>query len=257
MRAQIDAIDARCIIMMLAAPEAREELEQQKCKTCQVVNLKTSAPHVTATRAYQQWATEQEERAQQARDVEPHPQAMSQPYHSVKKLTLTSSPVLLVDGYIPACFGPQSAERYFTCLLKSNTIPASRHSGSEGDPFLIASVPRHIRDNSPNQTDWVLDRMVVGGGIVVPQPLWTPHTVTDRRNHVEEAPLQMPIFLQHTDGRLGLPLDVAISGRCNSLLNAQLFAPLGPQTTTYIRILVSGIYSAVVNLTFTESATTF
>ena len=254
MRAQIDAIDARCTIMMQAAPEAREELEQQKCETCQAV--KTSAPHVTATRAYRQWATEQEERAQQARDVEPHPQAMSQPYHSVKKLTLTSSPVLLVDGYIPACFGPQSAERYFTCLLKSNTIPPWRHSGRQGDPFLIASVPRHIRDNSPNQTDWVLDRMVVRSGTVVPQTLWTPHTVvTDRRRHVGE--LYMPIFFQHRDGRLGLPLDdVTISG-CITLLNAWDFAPVGPASTTCIRILVSGIYSAVVNLTFIESATTF
>ena len=96
----------------------------------------------------------------------------------------------------------------------------------------------------------------MSAGTVVPQTLWTPHTVTDRRQHVEEAPLQMPIFFQHTDGRLGLPLDVAISGRCHTLLNAQHSAPLGPQTTTYIRILVSDIYSAV-NFTFTESITTF
>ena len=191
------------------------------------------------------------------------PKAMSQPYLSVRKLTSTHFPVLtsvtqiLVDGYISVCFGSQNAERYFACLLKNNPIPASRHSGRAGDPFLIAYVPQHIRDQYPNQNAWVLDRMVVRTGTVVPQTLWIPHTVTDRRNHVEEAPLQMPIFFQHMDGRLGLPLDVAISGRCNSLLNAQLFAPLGPQTTTYIRILVSGIYSAVVNLTFIESATTF
>jgi hypothetical protein len=82
--------------------------------------------------------------------------------------------------------------------------------------------------------------MVMDAGTVVRQTLWTPHTVTDRRQHVEDAPLQMPIFFQHTDGRLGLPLDVAISGRCHSLLNAQYFAPLGPQTTTYIRILWPG-----------------
>ena len=98
--------------------------------------------------------------------------------------------------------------------------------------------------------------MVVPTGTVVPQKLWTRDTIIDGRQ-LEEGPLQMPIFFQHMDGRLGLPLDAAISGRCNSLLNAQHFAPLGPQTTTYIRILVSGIYSAVVNLTFIESATTF
>ena len=186
---------------------------------------------------------------------------MNQPYHSVRKLTPTYFPILtfvtqiLVDGYISVCFGSQNTERYFTCLLKTNTIPPWRHSGRQGDPFLIASVPRHIRDNSPNQTDWVLDRMVVGGGIVVPQPLWTPHTVTGRRQHDKEALLHMPIFFQHTDGRLGLPLDDAIS-RCFWLLNDRDFAPLGPAITC-IRILVSGIYSAVVNLTFTQSATTF
>ena len=99
--------------------------------------------------------------------------------------------------------------------------------------------------------------MVVRTGTVVPQKLWTPQTVTDRRQHVEEAPLQMPIFFQHTDGRLGIPLDVAISGRCHSLLNAQHVAPVGPPTTTYIRILVSDIYSAVVYFTFTEFVATF
>jgi hypothetical protein len=149
------------------------------------------------------------------------------------------------------CFGYQTSEWYFSCLLKSNTIPASRQSGREGDPFVIASVPRHIRDQFPNQNAWALDRMVVRTGTVVPQKLWTPQTVTDRRQHVEEAPLQMPIFFQHTDGRLGLPLDVAISGRCYTLLNAQHSAPLGPPTTTYIRILVSDIFSAAVYFTFT------
>ena len=89
--------------------------------------------------------------------------------------------------------------------------------------------------------------MVVRSGTVVPQTLWIPHTVTDRRQHVEEAPLQMPIFFQHTDGRLGLSLDAAFGGRCHSLLNAQHFAPLVPQTGTSIRIHVSDIFSAVVN----------
>jgi hypothetical protein len=66
----------------------------------------------------------------------------------------------------------------------------------------------------------------------------------------------MPIFFQHTDGRLGLPLDAAISGRCHSLLNAQDSAPLGRLTTTYIRIIVGDIFSAVVKLPFTESVAT-
>jgi hypothetical protein len=119
-------------------------------------------------------------------------------------------------------------------------MPASRHAGREGDPFIIASVPPHIRDQFPNQNGWVLDRMVVRAGTVVPQTLWAPPTDIDRRQHIEKAPLQMPIFLQHTDGRLGVPLDAAVAGRCHSLINAQSSAPLGPLATTYIRILWPG-----------------
>ena len=85
----------------------------------------------------------------------------------------------------------------------------------------------------------MLDRRVVGTGTVVPQVLWVPHTVTDRKHHVENAKLQMPIFFLHTDGRLGLTLEAAVSGRCHTLLNSQFSAPVGNQTTTHIRIGVS------------------
>jgi hypothetical protein len=91
----------------------------------------------------------------------------------------------------------------------------------------------------------VLDRRVVGNGTVVPQSLWIPFTITDRRRHVQDAELQKPIFFLHMDGRLGLPLDAAVVGRCDTLLNARVPAPLGPQTTTHIRIGVSNIFAAV------------
>ncbi len=91
----------------------------------------------------------------------------------------------------------------------------------------------------------MLDRMVVGNGTVVPQILWIPFTGTDRRRHVQDAGLQLPIFFLHTDGRLGLPLDAAVIGRCDTLLNAQFPAPLGPQTTTHIRIGVSKNFGVV------------
>ena len=84
-------------------------------------------------------------------------------------------------------------------------------------------------------------------GTVVPQALWAPHTTTDRRQHVEEAELQMPIFFEGVDGRLGISLEDAAQGRCHDLLNAQAFAPLGLKSTTYIRIMVSDIFGAVVN----------
>ena len=90
----------------------------------------------------------------------------------------------------------------------------------------------------------MLDRRVVGYGTVVPQSLWIPFTVADRIRHVQDAELQMPIFFLHTDRRLGLPLDAAVIGLCDTLLNAQLPAPVGPQVTTHIRIGVSDISGA-------------
>ncbi len=94
-------------------------------------------------------------------------------------------------------------------------------------------------------------------GTVVPQTLWIPHSVTDREHYVQNAELQMPIFFLHADWRLGLPLEAAIAGRCHTLLSAQYSAPLGPQTTTHIRIGVSYIFSAAVDFSFTDSVAIF
>ena len=152
---------------------------------------------------------------------------------------------ILVDGYISQSFSPQQAERYFPCVLKSNSfspflgLPAP---GSEGAFFLVNSVPRHISLHVPGQPHWILDRSIVNRGTVVPQTLWTPHTVTDKKHHVEEAELQLPIFFQCVDGQLGLTLEAAASGRCHGLVGAQNFAHLGLKSTTHIRIVVSGIF---------------
>jgi hypothetical protein len=104
----------------------------------------------------------------------------------------------------------------------------------------------------------VLDRRVVGNGTVVPQSLWIPSNVTDRTRHVQDAELRLPIFFLNMDGRLGLPLDAAVIGRCDTLSNAQFPAPLGPQVTTHIRIGVSDIFGAVVDYFFlADSVATF
>ncbi|KAI9439537.1 hypothetical protein H4582DRAFT_1812696 [Lactarius indigo] len=81
-----------------------------------------------------------------------------------------------------------------------------------------------------------LDCAVVHRGTVVPQTMWSPHIISDRRQHVEDAALQMPIFFVGIDGRLGLSLQAAAAGRCHGLRNAQNFSPLGQKSTTHIRI---------------------
>ncbi|KAF8502126.1 hypothetical protein F5888DRAFT_1669394, partial [Russula emetica] len=138
------------------------------------------------------------------------------------------------------------SSRWFSCLsgFYSWEIAAARYSqtsgfqhitgtasylpGTEGGSFITTSVSKYIRVRFPNPYTWVLDRRVVGHGTVVPQSLWIPFTLTDRRRPVQDAELNMPIFFLHVDGRLGLPLDAAVIGRCDTLLNAQFPAPLGP-----------------------------
>jgi hypothetical protein len=162
---------------------------------------------------------------------------------------------VLVDGYVAHCFTPRHAERYFLWLLKGIPIPsypASQVPGSESAFFFVTSVPRHIPSQFPGHPRWVLDRRMVYKGTVVPQTLWAPHTITDKRHHVEEAELQLPIFFEYTDGRLGLPLEAAAAGRCHGLKDSQNFAPLGMKSTTHIRIVVSGIFRAVVMSPSTE-----
>ncbi|KAH8994081.1 hypothetical protein EDB92DRAFT_1796015, partial [Lactarius akahatsu] len=140
---------------------------------------------------------------------------------------------LLVDGHVSRTFLSRRAEQYFLDLLKTKSIPLIKnlsYPGREGHFFLVG----------PFDTPSLLDRGVVDKGTVVPQRMWAPHTITDKKQHVEEAVLQMPIFFESLDGQLGLSLDAAAAGRCHGLRNAQEFAPLGHKSTTHIRILWPG-----------------
>ena len=75
-------------------------------------------------------------------------------------------------------------------------------------------------------------------GTVIPQARWSPDNATDYRNHVVEAVLQMPIFFMQKDGVLGLSLDDAINGRCQTLRDARMLEQPGKKTTTHICIAV-------------------
>ncbi|KAI9458546.1 hypothetical protein F5148DRAFT_318855 [Russula earlei] len=150
--------------------------------------------------------------------------------------SMHSGPQLLVDGYISQCFGSKSAEGHFSCVLKTRPFRASPCVVRGHVYFVVTAVPPYIFYLFPNQPSWVIDRAVVGYGTVIPQTLWVPHTATDQRQHVVEAELQMPIFFEGVNGRLGLSLEAASTGRCNDLLNAQGHAPLGLKSTTHIRI---------------------
>ena len=66
-KAEAAASNAHCTIMAHCATDAKAELEQQKHKSHQ--SVKMSMCYVTHPTIHARWATDQEEHAQQAREV--------------------------------------------------------------------------------------------------------------------------------------------------------------------------------------------
>ncbi|KAI9453212.1 hypothetical protein BJY52DRAFT_1123778 [Lactarius psammicola] len=151
---------------------------------------------------------------------------------------------LLVDGYMSRTFRSRTAEQYFLNLLKSTSIPPHAtlsYAWREGYFFFIHSVPPHIpAPLSSPPSFWLLDRGIVDRGTVVPQRMWSPHSASDRRRHVEMAQLQMPVFFEGEDHRVGVSLIASADSRCHSLRDANHPVPLGQKSSTYIRIAWPG-----------------
>ena len=147
---------------------------------------------------------------------------------------------LLVDGYISQTFRSRTAEQYILGLLKSNSVPPyipSSFPAREGNFFLIHSVPSHIpAQHSSPPGRWLVDRGVVNRGTVVPQTMFSTHTAFDKR---QQGDLQLPIFFEGSDGRLGISLEASAAGQCYALREASYPTQLGEKTTTNIRIAVS------------------
>ena len=150
---------------------------------------------------------------------------------------------LLVDGYISQTFRSRTAERYFLNLLKSTSVPSHvtlSYSEWEDYFFFVQSVPPHIpRQFSSLPGFWLLDRGIVDMGTVVPQRMWSPHSSLDRRHLVERAQLQMPIFFEGEDRKVGISLAALSTSRFYHLRDANNPAPLNHKASTYIRIAVS------------------
>ena len=124
--------------------------------------------------------------------------------------------------------------------------------------FIVRMIPNDT-SAAPSLADsnghplWLLDNSVVRTGTVVPQVRWTPENVNDHRQHVAEAILQMPIYFLQKNGTLGLSLDDAINGRCQTLRDSIVQAQLGGRTTTHIRIGVSSRGSTSVESTYDDA----
>ncbi|KAN0139787.1 hypothetical protein V8E53_002449 [Lactarius tabidus] len=154
---------------------------------------------------------------------------------------------LLIDGYISQTFQSKAAEQYFLDLLKSASIPpyATLYNVKRKDyRFFVhsASVPPHIPALFPNPPDRrLLDRGIMDWGTVVPQTMWSPLSSIDIRRHIERAELQIPVFFEDKDGRVGISLGACIDGQCRVLLRDPTGrAPLGQRSTTHVRIVWPG-----------------
>jgi len=148
---------------------------------------------------------------------------------------------LLVDGYISQTVRSRAAEQYFLNLLKTTSVPPHTplsYPAREGNFFFLHSVPSHIpAQHSSPPGRWLLDRGVLARGTVVPQTLWSAHTAIDKRQQVD---LQMPIFFEGSDGRLGITLEAAAAGQCYTLRDATYPAQLGEKTKANLRIVWPG-----------------
>ena len=150
---------------------------------------------------------------------------------------------LLTDGYIARSFQNESAMQHFGSLLRKDTLPPLKPMSLQEREglFLVVGhvpppdIPPHISDSN-GKDFWVLDRTVVSRGPVVPQMMPTPLTV---RGRLDSSDLQFPIFFERVDGQLGLSLEEAAAGRCETLRNAQGYAHVGAWLTTHICIAVS------------------
>ena len=167
-----------------------------------------------------------------------------------------SPPSLSIDRRLDTLYSETSP------IIIGSQTPSSRLSpGSsfrmrpDGTPDQLFSYPEYpvlSRGllSSPTASPRLLDRVVVDRGTVVPQTLWSPHSVTDGpgRQHVEQEALKMPIFFEGKDGRLGISLEAATAGQCHGLLNVQTHAPFGHMATTHIRIGVRVVALSVIGI---------
>lgn len=98
------------------------------------------------------------------------------------------------------------------------------------------------------------DRGIADRGTVVPQKMWSPLSSIDIRRHIESAELQIPVFFEDNDGRVGISLGACIDGQCRDLLRDPTGrAPLGQRATTHIRIVVSMAFCSLWSLSEFDS----
>ena len=162
---------------------------------------------------------------------------------------------LYVDGNISQMTGPEDAARYFARLL--GVDPRSlRPAVSQNWPHAFFITSPAVQNARPHLdiNGRPLDYAISQAGTVVPQYMWSSGDPTDGQRYATVA-LKMPIFFVPRDRiTLGLPLVGAVEGGGANIVGASDMAPIGDNSTLYIRIRVSVFtsFSEVVHLVWTD-----
>ena len=150
---------------------------------------------------------------------------------------------LLVDGFIARTFTSRDADRYFKILLREppseNFLQYYGISHHQGAWYITDINNLNNLFYIPRWASHLLDYSVTENGSVVPQTRWTPASVLDIKQYVENVELQLPIFFLNLNGGIGFRLSDISEGYARDLHNANDPAPLGQRTTTHIQICVS------------------
>ena len=162
---------------------------------------------------------------------------------------------LYVDGNISQMSGPEDAARYFVRLLGVD-VRSLRPTISPNWPhaFFITSPAVQIARPHLDINGRPLDYAISQAGTVVPQYMWSSGDPMDGQRYATVA-LKMPIFfVPHDRVALGLPLVRAIEGNCTNIVGAGDMAPIGDNSTLYIRIRVniSPSFSDIVHLVWRD-----
>ncbi|KAA1468810.1 hypothetical protein DENSPDRAFT_878423 [Dentipellis sp. KUC8613] len=150
-------------------------------------------------------------------------------------------------GLVGQSLGPDGAEYIFEAgVLKADLKLVPFMLGAAvNSPYSVSVHHEYFRHVAipPNALTVENNRLLVIDyvvnwtmGTIVRQRLWRPRSEGDRRKHVTNAQLCLPIFFVHNNGTIGMTLEDAVQGRCDSLREVGIAPYMGNKSSTQIRI---------------------
>ncbi|EIM80486.1 uncharacterized protein STEHIDRAFT_162901 [Stereum hirsutum FP-91666 SS1] len=158
--------------------------------------------------------------------------AIPQHYQNYKVVYERMNQALLRDGLLARSFGAEQASLHFENLLNTPLHNLSVcYDGSSGCFFLRNDALGHTH------VPVLLDYYAAFAPLVIGQYYWQPRAETDRLRYVQQARLELSIFLRHAVGQgLGVLATDAIAGDCTHIRGWNDPAPLGEKACIHLRI---------------------